>query len=192
MARVHDERDLYFLPRGDNRMKIFALASLLVAGSVWSASGAEVKRFGLNGEGTLTIALPQAIRAQFVPALGGQSAHLTLSDTNRASEMHMVLAKNTTTLSDDQMKSRLLTAGQQLMSSVVEKEIKVQELKGSAFTYFYFELTDNHADPSRYVLRGLGRSPGYSCEFVMLTNRKNGDAKEQILNSLRSLEIRTK
>jgi hypothetical protein len=176
-------------------MKIFALASLLVAGNVWSTSGAEIKRFELPGEGMLTIAVPQAIRAQFTPAEGGQPAHLILSDTNKVCEMRMVLAKSAVKLSDDQMKSQLLAAGQRLMSAVVEKEIRVQELKGNAFTCFYFELTDSRPDPlqgSRYVLQGLGRSPGYMCEFVMLTNRKNGDAKEQILNSLRSLEIRTK
>jgi hypothetical protein len=139
--------------------------------------------------------VPQAIRVQFAPAEGGQPAHLILSDTNTVSEMRMVLAKSVLKLSDDQMKGQLLTAGQRLMSAVVEKEIKVQELKGSAFTYFYFELTDNRPDPlqgGRYILQGLGRSPGYTCEFVMLMHRKNGDAKDQILNSLRSLDIRTK
>ncbi len=176
-------------------MKIFALTWLLVAGSVWSARGADVKRFELKGEGTLTIAVPQAIRVQFASAEGGQPAHLILSDTNKVSEMRMVLARSAVKLSDDQMKSQLLTAGQRLMSAVVEKEIKVQELKGSAFTYFYFELTDSRPDPlkgSRYILQGLGRSPGYTCEFVMLTNRKEGDVKDQILNSLRSLDIRAK
>jgi hypothetical protein len=176
-------------------MRIFALAWLLVAGNVWSARGADVKRFELKGEGTLTIAVPQAIRVQFAPAEGGQPAHLILSDTNKVSEMRMVLAKSVLKLSDDQMKGQLLTAGQRLMSAVVEKEIKVQELKGSAFTYFYFELTDSRPDPlqgGRYILQGLGRSPGYTCEFVMLMHRKNGDAKDQILNSLRSLDIRTK
>jgi len=176
-------------------MKIFALAWLLVAGDVLSATGADVKRFDLNGEGTLTIAVAQAIRVQFAPAEGGQPAHLILSDTNKVSEMRMVMAKSVVKLSDDQMKSQLLTAGQRLMSAVVEKEIKVQALKGSSFTYFYFELTDSRPDPlqgSRYVLQGLGRSPEYMCEFVMLTNRKNGEAKDQILNALRSLDIRTK
>jgi len=173
-------------------MKMFALAWLLVAGNIWSAAGAEVKRFELNAEGMLTIAVPQAIRVQFGPAEGGQPAHLTLSNTNRTSEMHMALARNLTKLSDEQMKSQLLTAGQQLISAVVEKEVKVQELKGNTFTYFYFELTDNRPDPPRYVLRGLGRSSGYTCEFVMLTNQKNGEAKDQILNALRSLGIRAK
>jgi len=176
-------------------MKIFALICWLMAGNVWFATGAEVKRFELNAEETLTIAAPQAIRMQFGPAEGGQPAHLILSDTNKVSEMRMVLAKSLTKLSDDQMKNQLLAAGQRLMSAVVEKEIKVQEMKGSAFTYFYFELTDSRPDPlqgSRYVLQGLGRSPGYTCEFVMLMNQKNGDAKEQILNSLRSLNIRAK
>ncbi|HXI84114.1 MAG TPA: hypothetical protein VNL17_08495 [Verrucomicrobiae bacterium] len=176
-------------------MKIFALAWLLVAGDVLSATGADVKRFDLNGESTLTIAVAQAIRVQFAPAEGGQPAHLILSDTNKVSEMRMVMAKSVVKLSDDQMKSQLLTAGQRLMSAVVEKEIKVQALKGSSFTYFYFELTDSRPDPlqgSRYVLQGLGRSPEYMCEFVMLTNRKNGEAKDQILNALRSLDIRTK
>jgi hypothetical protein len=176
-------------------MKILALTWFLVAGSVWSASGADVKRFDLNGQGTLTIAVPQAIRIQFAPAEGGQPAHLILSDTNKVSEMRMVLAKSVVKLSDDQMKGQLLTVGQRLMSAVVEKEIKLQELKGSAFTYFYFELTDSRPDPlqgSRYILQGLGRSASYTCEFVMLTNRKNGDAKDQILNSLRSLDIRPK
>ncbi len=174
-------------------MKVFALAWLLVAGNVWSAMGGNVKRFDLNNdEGTLTIGVPQAIRAQFAPAEGGEPAHLTLSNTNRASELHMALARNPTKLSDEQMKSQLLAAGQQLMSAAVEKEIKVQELKGSTFTYFYFELTDSRANPPRYVFRGLGRSSGYTCEFVMLTNQKNGEAKDQILDALRSLDIRTK
>ena len=174
-------------------MRIITLACLLLAGNVWSAIGADVKRFDLNGEGTLTIAVPQTIRVQFGPAEGGQPAHLILSDTNKVSEMRMVLGRSVVKLSDDQMKGQLLTAGQRLMSAVVEKEIKVQELKGSAFTYFYFELTDSRPDPlqgSRYILQGLGRSPGYACEFIILTNRKNGEAKDQILNSLRSLDIR--
>ena len=176
-------------------MKVFALAWLLAAGNVWFASGAEVKRFELNAEETLTIAVPQAIRAQFGPAEGGQPAHLILSDTNRVCEMHMVLGRNAAKLSDDQLKSQLLEAGKQLLSAVVEKEIRIQELKGSAFTYFDFELTDNRPDPlqgSRYVLKGKGQGSGYICEFVMLTNRKGGDAKDQILNSLRSLGIRAK
>jgi hypothetical protein len=176
-------------------MKIFALTWLLVAGSVWSARGADVKRFDLKGGETLAIAVPQSIRVRCAPAEGGQPASLILSDTNNVSEMRMVLARSVVKLSDDQMKGQLLAAGQRLMSAVVEKEIKVQELKGSAFTYFYFELTDSRPEPlkgSRYVLQGLGRSPGYTCEFIMLTSRKNGDAKDQILNSLRSLDIRAK
>jgi len=87
--------------------------------------------------------VPQAIRVQFGPAEGGQPAHLILSDTNKVSEMRMVLAKSITKLSDDQMKNQLFEAGKKLMSAIVEKEIRIQELKGSAFTYFYFELTDS-------------------------------------------------
>src|ERR1039457_1394885 len=143
-------------------MRIFALAWLLVAGNVWSARGADVKRFELKGEGTLTIAVPQAIRVQFAPAEGGQPAHLILSDTNKVSEMRMVLAKSVVKLSDDQMRGQVLSAGQRLMSAVVEKEIKVQELKGSAVTYFYFELTDSRADPPQHILKGSGRSAGYT------------------------------
>jgi hypothetical protein len=176
-------------------MKTFVVIGLLALGSVWSAKAAEVKRFDLNGEGTLTIAVPQALRVQFAPAEGGQPAHLILFDTNKVCEMRMVLGKSAGKLSDDQIKSQLLEVGKKLMSAVVEKEIRVQELRGSAFTYFYFELTDSRQDPlkgSRYILQGLGGSPGYVCEFVMLTNRKNSDAKDQILNSLRSLDIRAK
>jgi hypothetical protein len=173
-------------------MKTFAIVWLLVLGSVWSAKAAEVKQFELNGEEALTIAVPQTLRVHFAPSEGGQPAHLILSDTNRVCEMRMVLGRSVTKLSDDQMKSQLLAAGQRLMSAVVEKEIKVRELKGSAFTYFYFELTDSRADPRQYILQGLGSSPGYTCEFVMLTKQKNGDAKDQILNSLRSLDIRAK
>ena len=193
---VHDKAGLYFFQGRDNRMKIFerilALAVLLAVGNVWSARAADVKRFELPGEGTLAITVPQAIRVQFGAAEGGQPAHLILSDTNRVSELRMVLAKSNVKLSDDQMKAQLLAVGQRLLSAVVEKEIKVQELKGAAFTYFYFELTDSHANPPRYVLQGLGKSSGYTCEFVMLTNRKSGEAKDQILNSLRTLDIRAK
>src|ERR1035438_1409195 len=134
-------------------MRIITLACLLLAGNVWSAIGADVKRFDLNGEGTLTIAVPQTIRVQFGPAEGGQPAHLILSDTNKVSEMRMVLGRSVVKLSDDQMKGQLLTAGQRLMSAVVEKEIKVQELNGSAFTYFYFELTG----PTRALMREVKR-----------------------------------
>jgi hypothetical protein len=173
-------------------MKIFALTWLLVAGSVWSVRGADVKRFDFNGEGTLTIAVPQVLRVQFGPAAGGQPAHLILADTNRVCEMHMVLGTTNGKLSDDQIKGQLLEAGKKLLSAVVEKEIKVRELKGSAFTYFYFELTDSRADPRQYIVQGLGNSPGYMCEFVMLAKQKSGDPKDQIMNSLRSLDIRAR
>ena len=98
-------------------------------------------------------------------------------------------------MTDDQIKGQLVDAGKKLLSATVEKEIKVRELKGSSFTSFYFELTDSRPDPlqgSRYILQGLGRSPTYVCEFVMLTSRKDSDAKEQILSSLRSINIQTK
>jgi hypothetical protein len=173
-------------------MKTFTVVWLVVLGSVWSAKAAEVKRFDLNGEGTLTIAVPQALRVQFGPAEGGQPAHLILADTNRVCELHMVLGRTVAKLSDDQIKGQLLEAGKKLLSAVVEKEIKVRELKGSAFTYFYFELTDSRADPRQYIVQGLGSSPGYACEFVMLAKQKSGDPKDQILNSLRSLDIRAK
>jgi hypothetical protein len=176
-------------------MKMLALVGLLVAGNVWSARAGYVKRFELNGEDTLTITVPRAIRVQLAPADGGQSAHLILSDTNKVCEMHVVVAKNDGKLSDEQIKGRLLTAGQRLLSAVVEKEIKVQRLSGNTFTYFYFELTDNRAGPtpgSRSIVQGLGRSAGYVCEFVMSTTRKNADAKAQILSSLRSIDIRAK
>ena len=122
-------------------MKIFALVSLLVAGNIWSARAADVKRFELNGQDTLTIVVPRAIRVRLAPGESG-APHLILSDTNKVCEMHVVLAKNDGKLSDDQIKDRLLTAGQRLLPDVVEKEIKVQKLGGSSFTYFYFDLTD--------------------------------------------------
>jgi len=176
-------------------MKIFTLAALLVAANVWSAHAANVKEFELNGQDTLTIAVPKAVRVRLAPSEAGKPPQLILSDTNQVCEMHVVLAKNDGKLSDDQIKGRLLTAGQRLLPAVVEKEIKLQKLGGSAFTYFYFELTDSRADPSqgsRSIVQGLGRSAGYVCEFVMSTSRKNAETKAQILNSLRSIEIRTK
>jgi hypothetical protein len=176
-------------------MKMLALVLLLVAGNVWFARAADVKRFELNGEDTLTIAVPRAIRVQLVPGEAGQSPQLILSDTNRVCEMHVALVKSNGKLSDDQIKGRLLTAGQPLLSAVTEKEIKVQKLGGNTFTYFYFELTDSRADPGqggRSIVQGLGRSAGYVCEFVMSTNRKNTDVKAQILSSLRSIDIRAK
>ena len=175
-------------------MKIFALVSLLVAGNIWSARAADVKRFELNGQDTLTIVVPRAIRVRLAPGESG-APHLILSDTNKVCEMHVVLAKNDGKLSDDQIKDRLLTAGQRLLPDVVEKEIKVQKLGGSSFTYFYFDLTDSRTDPvqgGRSIVQGLGRSTGYVCEFVMSTSRKNADVKAQILNALRSIDIRTK
>ena len=176
-------------------MRILAIVCLLGLGSTWSVRAAEVKQFELNGQDTLTIAVAPAIRIRLDPAVGGQPAHLILSDTNKVCEVRMVLAKTTVKLSDEQIKSQLLDAGKKLMSAVVEKEITVRKLGGNAFTYFYFELTDSRPDPlqgSRYVLQGLGRSPGYVCEFVMLMNRKSSDAEDQILSSLRSIDIRTK
>ena len=176
-------------------MKTLALLCLLVAGNVWSARAADVKRFELNGQDTLTVSVPRAIRVQLVPGEDGQAPQLTLSDTNRVCQMHVVLVKSNGTLSDDQIKSRLVIAGQRLLSAVVEKEIKVQKLGGNTFTYFYFELTDSRVDPvqgGRSIVQGLGRSAGYVCEFVMSTNRKNADVKAQILSSLRSIDIRPK
>jgi hypothetical protein len=109
--------------------------------------------------------------------------------------MHVTLARNDGKLSDDQIKSRLLAAGQQLLPAVVEKEIKLQKLGGSAFTYFYFEVTDSRADPvqgTRSIVRGLGRGTRYVCEFVMSTKQKNAGVKSQILNSLRTIDIQPK
>jgi hypothetical protein len=176
-------------------MKMLALVCVLVVGNIWSARAADVKRFELNGEDALTIAVPRAIRVQLVPGEAGQFPQLILSDTNNVCEMHVVLVKSNGKLSDDQIKGRLLTAGQRLLPAVVEKEIKVQELGGSTFTYFYFELTDIRVDPEqgrRSIVQGLGRSAGYVCEFVMSTTRKSADVKAQILSSLRSMEIRPK
>jgi hypothetical protein len=176
-------------------MKTLVLIGLLVAGNVWSARAADVKRFELNGGDTLTVAVPRTIRAQLVPSEGIQPPQLILSDTNKVCEMHVMLVRSNGKLSDDQIKGRLLAAGQRLLPAVVEKEIKVQKLGGSTFTYFYFELTDGRADPvqgSRTIVQGLGRSDGYVSEFVMSTTRKNADVKAQILSSLRSIEIQTK
>jgi hypothetical protein len=173
-------------------MKTLAVVWLLVLGSVCSAKAAEVKRFELNGEETLTDVVPQSLRVHFGPAEGGQPAHLILSDTNGVCELRMVLGRSAAKVTDDQLRAQLLEAGKKLLSAVVEKEIRIQELRGDALTCFYFELTDSHANPQRYVLQGVGRISGYVCEFVMLTKQKNGDAKDQVLNSLRSLDIRTK
>jgi hypothetical protein len=175
--------------------RIFTFVWLLMAANVWSARAANVKEFDLNGQDTLTIAVPQAIRVRLAPSESGKPPQLILSDTNNVCEMHVVLAKNDGKLSDDQIKGRLLTAGQRLLPAVVEKEIKLQKLGGSTFTYFYFELTDSRTDPSqggRSIVQGLGRSTRYVCEFVMSTGRKNADVKAQILNSLRSIDIRAK
>jgi len=177
---------------GDSLKRIFALIGLLVAGNVWAVN---VKQFDLNGQDTLTIAVPQAIRVRLAPSEGGKPPQLILSDTNKVCEMHVTLAKNDGKLSDDQIKGRLLTAGQRLLPAVVEKEIKLQKLGGSTFTYFYFELTDSRTDPSqgnRSIVQGLGRGTRYVCEFVMLTSRKNAEVKAQVLNSLRSIDIRAK
>jgi len=176
-------------------MKTFALVCWLMAGNVWFARAADVKRFELNGEDTLTVAVSRAMRVQLVPGEDGQSPQLILSDTNRVCEMHVVLVKSNGNLSDDQIKNRLVIDGQRLLSAVVEKEIKVQKFGGSTFTYFYFELTDSRANPvqgGRSIVQGLGRSAGYMCEFVMSTSRKNSDVKAQILSSLRSIDIRPK
>ncbi len=173
-------------------MKTFAVVWLLVLGSLWSAKAAEVKHFELNAEEVLTIAVPQAIRVRFAPEEGGQPAHLILSDTNGVCELRMVLGRGAVKVTDDQLKAKLLEVGKKLLPAVVEKEIRTQELRGGAFTCFYFELTDSRANPPRYVLQGLGRISEYTCEFVTLTSRKNGDPKDQILNSLRTLDIRAK
>ena len=176
-------------------MKNITLVWLLVAASAWSAEAANVKRFELNSVEALTVTVPPTIRVQFGPAAGGQPAHLIFSDTNKVCELRMVLARSPGTMTDAQIKNQLVDAGKRLLSATVEKEIKVQDLKGSIFTCFYFELTDSRPDPlqgSRYVLQGLGRSPTYVCEFVMLTNRKDSDVKEQILSSVRSINIQTK
>lgn len=173
-------------------MKTFAVGWLLLLGSLWSAKAAEVKRFELNGTETLTIAVPQAIRVHFAPEGGGQPAHLILSDTNGVCELRMVLGRSATKVTDDQLKTQLLEAGKKLLSAVVEKEVHVRELRGDDCTCFYFELTDSHANPPRYILQGLGRISGYTCEFVMLTKQKNGDVKDEIMSSLRTLDIRAK
>src|SRR5277367_3845666 len=73
-----------------NRMKMCALVLLLVAGNIWSARAAEVKRFELNGQDTLTIAVPRTIRVRLDPGEGG-APHLVLSDTNKVCEMRVVL-----------------------------------------------------------------------------------------------------
>jgi hypothetical protein len=177
---------------GDPLKRIFALVSLLVAGNVWAAN---VKQFDLNGQDVLTIAVPQAIRVRLAQSENGKPPQLILSDTNNTCEMHVTLAKNDGKLSDDQIKGRLLAEGQKLLPAVVEKEVKLQKLGGNTFTYFYFELTDSRTDPTRgnrSIVQGLGRSTQYVCEFVMLTSRKNADIKAQVLNSLRSIDIRTK
>lgn len=176
-------------------MKMLALAGLLAAGNICSVRAADVKRFELNGGDTLTVAVPRMIRAQLVPAEGGQPPQLILFDTNKVCEMHVMLIKSNGKLSDDQIKGRLLTAGQRLQSAVVEKEINIQKLGGNTFTYFYFELTDKRADPaqgSRSIVQGLGKGDGYVCELIMSTTRKNADVKAQILSSLRSIDIQPK
>ncbi len=171
-------------------MKKFAIVCLLVLGSVWSAKAAEVKRFELNAGEALTIAVPQAIRVRFGPAENGQPAHLILSDTNGVCELRMVMGRSAVKVTDDQLKAQLLEAGKKLLSAVVEKEIRIRELSGDGCTYFYFELTDSRANPPRYILQGLGRVSEYTCEFVTLTKQKNGDVNDQILHSLRTLDIR--
>jgi len=173
-------------------MKIFAVVWLLVLGSVWPAKAAEVKRFELNAGDTLTIAVPQTLRVHFAPEGGGQPAHLILSDTNGVCELRMVLGRSAVKVTDDQLKAQLLEAGKKLLPAVVEKEIRVRELRGDGCTCFYFELTDSHANPPRYILQGLGRISGYTCEFVMLTKQKSGDVKDEIMSSLRTLDIRAK
>ncbi len=176
-------------------MRILTLIYWLALGSAWTAQAAEIKKFELNGQDTLTISVASAIRIRLEPAESGQPAHLILSDTNKICEVRMVLAKTAVKLSDEQIKSQLLDAGKKLMSAVVEKEITVRKLGGNAFTYFYFELTDSRPGPlqgSRYVLQGLGRGSGYVCEFVMLMNRKSSDEEDQIMSSLRSIDIRAK
>ena len=180
---------------GDPLKRIVALIGLLVVGNVWSARAANVKQFDLNGQDTLTITMPQAIRVRLAPSEDGKPPQLILSDTNKVCEMHVTLARNDGKLSDDQIKGRLLAAGQRLLPAVVEKEIKLQKLGGNTFTYFYFELTDNRTDPSqgnRSIVQGLGRSTRYVCEFVMSTRRKSADVNAQVLNSLRSIDIRAK
>jgi hypothetical protein len=173
-------------------MKTFAVVWLLMLGNLWSTKAAEVKQFELNAEETLTIAAPQAIRVRFAPEAGGQPAHLVLSDTNEVCELRMLLGRSAVKVTDDQLKAQLLEAGKKLLPAVVEKEIRTQELRGGSFTCFYFELTDSRANPPRYVLQGLGRISEYTCEFVALTSRKNGDPKDEILNSLRTLDIHVK
>jgi hypothetical protein len=180
---------------GDPLKKLFALLSLLVAGNVWSVRAANVKQFDLNGQDTLTIAVPPAIRVRLAPSESGKPPQLILSDTNKVCEMHVTLAKNDGKLSDDQIKGRLLAVGQKLLPAVVEKEVKLQKLGGNTFTYFYFELTDSRTDPTggnRSIVQGLGRGTQYVCEFVMLTSRKNADIKAQVLNSLRTIDIRAR
>lgn len=115
---------------GDPLKRTFALIGLLVAGTVWPAWAANVKQFDLNGQDTLTIAVPQAIRVWLAPSEGGKPPQLILSDTNKVCEMHVTLARNDGKLSDDQIKGRLLTAGQRLLPVVVRRKSNSKSLAG--------------------------------------------------------------
>jgi len=168
-------------------------AALLIVALVFSSASIAQQRYAVPGHGTLVLPVPAAWRAADKPLQNPPAIALVmLPATDDSFNLQLTAiwlgpAKRAD-LTPQAIRDRVQASSRELLSSSVEGEAKLVELRGTEALGYYYSLTDretkNTAGDYKYIAQGMATVGEVLVIFTFLHRELETAAKQQALQML--------
>jgi hypothetical protein len=174
-------------------MLLLSLALLLLPSAV-RAQDAPLRRFEIEGVGTLAVPVPPTWRAS-------REKDTTVLYRAPTGELLMLSVLRNATGAGDfvapaRVRGELEADGRSHLDTAVEKKLELVELKGASNTGYYFVLTDRklvdrEPGPNEYrvLTRGMLGAGELLLYFTLLSQQKDTPALREALAALRAAKV---